>query len=346
MTLERETTTRVKQTPPPPTATSRQSLLGISERFGLLGLLVLVFAFFALNPTSSSIFLSQANLVGLVRNPMVLILVALAVMIPLMVGSFDLSTGAVTGVASIVTAAAMSNFAWPAEAAIILGIFTGFILGVIQGFVIARFHLSAIIVTLASLTLLSGVMAWYTGGQIIASGFPDWFLDFGSLNWFGIPRPAFVVVPIITLLWYVQEFTPVGRQADAIRSNAKAAQLVGIRTDRGIWAAFTAGGTVSGITGVMLVSVSGSTSSTSGPSYLFPAIAAVFLGATVIKTGMPNTLGTIVGVYFVAITVSGLTLLGASSWVSDLFNGAVLFAAAAFSTFFARKRGGGGPALL
>ncbi|HWH25047.1 MAG TPA: ABC transporter permease [Pseudolysinimonas sp.] len=318
----------------------------VIEKYGLLGLLVVVFGFFALNPNSSAIFLSPANLTALVRNPMVLILVAVAVMVPLMVGSFDLSTGAVTGAASIVAAGAMSSFQIPAVLAIFFGIATGFLIGFVQGMLVSKFHLSAIIVSLATLTLLSGVTAWSTGGMVIATGFPAWFLDFGASTLFGIPLPAFLVAPIILLLWYVQEFTPIGRKANAIRSNAKAAQLVGIRTDLGVWAAFTLGGTIAGIAGVMLVSVAGSTSATSGPSYLFPAIAAVFLGATVIKPGVPNTLGTIIGVFFVAISVSGLTLLGASSWVSDVFNGAVLFAAAGLSTYFARKRGGGGPALI
>ena len=59
-----------------------------------------------------------------------------------------------------------------------------------------------------------------------------------------------------------------------------------------------------------------------------------------IRPGWPNTIGTVIGVFFVAVAVSGLTLAGANSWISDLFNGIVLFAAAGLSTIFARQRGG------
>ena len=71
-----------------------------------------------------------------------------------------------------------------------------------------------------------------------------------------------------------------------------------------------------------------------------PAIAAAFLGATTVRPGQFNVLGTIIGVFFVAISVSGLTLAGAQAWVPPVFYGASLALAVLLSTLLARRRAG------
>jgi ribose transport system permease protein len=142
------------------------------------------------------------------------------------------------------------------------------------------------------------------------------------------------------VLWFLLEWTPFGRYVQAISSNERAARLVGLHVDRVTASTFILGGFLAGLAGVLIVARVGDGDATTGPSYLFPALAAVFLGATTIRPGRPNTLGTVIGVFFVAESVSGLSLAGASSWISDLFNGIVLFAAAGLSTYFARQRGG------
>jgi ribose transport system permease protein len=85
----------------------------------------------------------------------------------------------------------------------------------------------------------------------------------------------------------------------------------------------------------------GGATADSGTSLLFPALAAVFLGATAIEPGRFNVLGTMIGVVFVSETVSGLTLAGASDWVDPVFNGAALLLAVGLSTYFGRRRAAG-----
>ena len=79
-----------------------------------------------------------------------------------------------------------------------------------------------------------------------------------------------------------------------------------------------------GIAGALLTTILGTGDPTAGLSYLFPAFAAVFLGATTIRPGRYNVIGTVIGVYFVGTAVSGLTLRGADTWVQPVFNGAAL----------------------
>lgn len=323
------------------TAPGRGQLFSLSIHYGLVVLLVAVVAFFRLYGPTAAVYLSHANLVALVGNQAVVSIVALAALIPLTAGYIDLSAGAITGMASITSAAAISRFHTPVALAILLGIVVGTLLGAVNGVLIARFEFSSIVTTLGTSTALSGVMLWYTGGSTIGSNLPQGLLNFGSLNWLGIPRVTYVMVPVILICWFLLENTPFGRYLQATASNPRSARLVGLNVKQNVLTAFVFAGLLAGIAGVLLTARSGAADSTTGPSYLFPALAAVFLGATTIHPGRPNTWGTVVGIFFVAFAVSGLSLMGASAWAPSLFNGVILVVAAGMAIVFARRRGGG-----
>ncbi len=254
-------------------------------------LLVVEVAFFRLYGTTSAVYLSHANLVALVGNQAVVCVVALAALIPLTAGYIDLSAGAITGMASITSVAAISRFHLPVLAGIVLGVAMGTLLGAVNGVLIARFEFSSIVTTLGTSTALSGVMLWYTGGSTIGAGLPQGLLNFGSLNWLGIPRVTYVMVPVILICWFLLENTPFGRYLQATASNPRSARLVGLDVKRNVLTAFVFAGLLAGVAGVLLTARSGAADSTTGPSYLFPALAAVFLGATTIHPGLPERVG-------------------------------------------------------
>jgi ribose transport system permease protein len=326
---------------PAPVVSRRGRAFNLSIHYGLVVLLVIVVLFFRLYGPTSAVYLSSANLVALVGNQAVVSIVALAALIPLTAGYIDLSAGAITGVASIVSATTITRFNEPIVVGVVLGIVAGILLGTVNGVLIARFEFSSIVTTLGTSTALSGVMLWYTGGSTIGSNMPQSVLNFGSLNWLGIPRVTYVMVPVILICWFLLENTPFGRYLQATASNPRSARLVGLNVRRNVLTAFVFAGLLAGIAGVLLTVRSGAADSTTGPSYLFPALAAVFLGATTIHPGRPNVWGTVVGIFFVAFAVSGLSLMGASAWAPSLFNGLILVVAAALAIVFARRRGGG-----
>jgi ribose transport system permease protein len=105
-----------------------------------------------------------------------------------------------------------------------------------------------------------------------------------------------------------------------------------------VFGGFLMASVLAGIAGIVLVTRAGAAPPTAAPPYLFPAFAAVFLGATVFRPGHYNVFGTVVGVLFVAVSISGLSLSGADIWVAPVFNGAALILAVALSTFLARVR--------
>lgn len=310
-------------------------------RYGLLILLGLVVLFFATYSKTSGSYLSHANLVSLVGNQAVVSIVAMAALVPLTAGYIDLSCGAITGVSSIVCAALLSKAHSSTVEAVALGVLAGVLLGAVNGVLIAKFKLSSIIATLGTSTALTGGMLWYTKGTTIGSNLPIGFTNFGSLNWLGIPRVTFVMVPVLLICWFLLENTPFGRYLQAVASNRRSAQLVGIPVDRAAFTAFVLSGLLAGIAGVLLTARSGAADSTTGPSFLFPALTAVFLGATAIHPGRPNMWGTTIGIFFIAFALSGLSLMGASTWAPNVFNGVILVIAASLASIFARRRGGG-----
>ena len=116
------------------------------------------------------------------------------------------------------------------------------------------------------------------------------------------------------------------------------ARLAGIRVDAIRAGSLIASATLSALGGVVLAGTLGSADPNVGGSYLLPAFAAVFLGATAISPGRFNPWGTFIAVYFLVTGVTGLNLLGLTGWVEQVFYGASLIVAVTFSHLATRRR--------
>jgi ribose transport system permease protein len=311
---------------------TRKTVLNGLERGGLPLLGIALFIFFAVDSTSGSVFTSDANIKNILGNQAVTALVALAMVIPLVAGYFDLSVAATTGVANVALASMIGPHQWPIALGIVAVLAIGALIGLINGFLIARLGLSAFVVTLGMYTLLGGLAQLYTKGQFISEGIPSSFGRWGAETWLGVPRPFILLIVVALGGWYLLSNTPFGRYLE------QAARLVGINVNRTVWISFILSGMLAAVAGILQTSRAGAASAETGAAFLFPAFTAVFLGATTIRPGRYNVWGTVVGVYVVAVSVSGFTLLGAETWVQPVFNGAALIIAVALTTFIKRAR--------
>lgn len=315
----------------------RQPLRHYLEAYAFLGLLVAAAAFFSLWPETSDTFTSPANLRTLVSSNSVIAIVALAALIPLVTYEFDLSVGAIAGLSSVFVASALAG-GTAVPLAIALGIGLGLLVGGINALLITRVGVNAVITTLGVSIILAGVMNQKTGGLSVTGNIPLGFSEFGSSNWLGIPKIAYVLAVVAIAVYYLLGHTPYGRYLYAFGANREAARLVGIRTKLTLGLTFVISGALCGAAGVLQVARAGSADPKVGETFTLPALAAAFLSAAAIKPGRYNVAGTLVAIFFLAVLNNGLNLAGSPEYVSNYVNGAALIVGVGLAVRLGRRQ--------
>jgi ribose transport system permease protein len=305
-------------------------------RYGLVLILVALVVGFSLAKPSS--FATVENYRAILNNQAVVVLLALAAMMPLIIGEFDLSVASILGVAQALVTGLCAIQGLPPGLAVPIAVAVGALLGLVNGVTIVKFKINAFVTTLASGTVMGGLVIWYTGGAPIYQGVPESLTRLARGYLFGVPLPVVYVVLVAAVLWFVLGRLPVGRRLYAVGGNRRAAQLSGIPADRILIATFVASGLLAAISGVVLGSQLGSVVPGGESAYLLPAFAGAFLGATAIEPGRFNPIGTVLAAYALSVAVSGLQQLGAPFWVQPVFNGAILIIAVGLSGYAARVK--------
>ncbi|MEU6537149.1 ABC transporter permease [Streptomyces sp. NPDC047000] len=276
-------------------------------------------------------FASWGNARAILLTQSILVVVAIAELFVLVTGDFDLSVGGNLALGGILTAGLPSLQGLPLVAAILLAVAACTLVGLVNGLLVNVVRINAFIATLSTGLILGGVATWYTNGKVIYEHIPPSLPAFGATDVLGIPKPVWLFAILMLVVYYVLEHTPFGRFLYAVGGSREAARLSGLNVRRLSVAAFTVSGFICGIAGVTAASVLGTGNPTVGPSYLLPAFAAVFLGATSFRGGSFNVFGTVLAVFAIAIGVTGLQAVGVPYYIEPVFNGLVLLAAVAAS---------------
>jgi ribose transport system permease protein len=241
------------------------------------------------------------------------------------------------GLSAMVVAILNVNHGWSIWAAVVAGLGVGLLVGFVNGALVVLLDIDSLIATLGSSTFIAGVILWISNSQTI-SGISDSLINVVVVDRFlGIPLEFYYGLALGLVLLYVFEFMPIGRRLLFVGRGRNVARLSGIRVPRLRWGALVASGLISAFAGVLYVGTLGSADPTSSLSFLLPAFAAAFLGATTIMPGRFNPIGSIAAVYFLVTGITGLQLLGVQTFVQQLFYGGALVLAVALSQF-ARRR--------
>lgn len=328
------------QAPAPLSSNSRRSsALLILERFGLLFVLILlIVGFSVLRPST---FPTLANWQSILVSQSVIAMGALALVVPLVGGRFDISVGANLGMCSIACAAVMAKTSAPLSVAVVAAAGLGTMVGLINGFIVGFLGVSSLIATLGTGTIMTGLVSLYTSGVPISNGISSTLTNLSVANVLEVPEIFVAVVVVALAVWYLLSQTAYGRRLAAVGANPVAARLVGIRVRRTVVLSFGVAGMLAGLAGVLAVAQLGNGNpQLGGVEFILPALAAAFLGATVFSPGLYNIPGTLVGVLFVGTAISGLALLGVAPWVEQVFNGCAVIVAVSLSQYFRRQRTG------
>jgi ribose transport system permease protein len=304
--------------------------------YGLLGILVALFLIFSV--TMPDTFPTRFNIESMLSEQAVTALLALAVMVPMTVGQFDLSVGYFVGLAHILTLGLQVQFGFPWPLACATVIVSGVVLGILNGWLITRVGIDSFIATLGTGTFVFGVASWYTGGRQILGTLQNGFYGIDTMIAGLLPSPTLCVLVIAVVLWILLEYRPIGRFFYAIGANPRAAELVGISPRRYIPWTFMGSGAITALAGILLSSELRVGQTSVGPDYLLPAFTGALLGATAIRPGRVNVWGTVVAVMLLAVIVSGLEQTGAQFFVAPLFNGLMLVTAVGLSIYTGRRR--------
>lgn len=314
--------------------------LGLSRLLTTYSLLILtallILGFSLLLPRT---FPTEFNVRSILGTQSVIALLALAVMIPLAAGQYDLSVGFVLGIAGMMVIGLQidQHFPWPL--AVVAALALGGLIGSCNGLLVTVARIDSFIATLASGTFSFGITNWYSNGQQIAGLLPTPFTDIANVSFAGyIPLPAVIVAAVAVLLYVVLEYMPVGRRLYALGANPRMAELVGIPARGYTIASFASSGVLAGAAGVILGAQLQAGQPDVGSSYLLPAFVGALLGATSFTPGRVNVPGTLVSVLLLAVGIAGLQQLGAMFYVQYLFNGATLALAVGLAGYAARRR--------
>jgi ribose transport system permease protein len=300
------------------------------ERYAIIIILIIAFGAFSLLLPST--FPTVSNIRVMAQTESVFMILAIGLLFPLRSGDFDLSIGATMNLSAMSIAALTVQHGFPWVLAVFIGLGLGLLVGAVNGFLVVVVGLDGFIATLATMTAVDGLAYGVSGGTVL-SGFPQGLLNFASTSVGGVPLSVIYGLAIAVVAWYVFQWTPWGRYLLFVGGNRDAARLAGINTGRIRFMAFVICGIIAAFGGVVLASTVGSADPSIGAQYLLPPFAAAFLGTTVINIGRFNAPGTVIGLYLLVIVVTGLELLGAPSWIGDVFDGVALVVAISFARF-------------
>lgn len=295
----------------------------------VLAVIIVVFSFWAPNT-----FLAMATVKQVADGNFVNALAALALIIPLSCATFDLSFGYTMSLAGVIAARLVVHHNMNVELATFIAVIVCLSVGILNGLVVVVLKIDSFIGTLGTGFIVSALISEVTNNNPVQSSKLDGAFTSMSVHLlFGIRQAFWFAVILAVILWLFMEYSSTGRRLYAAGFNPDAARLAGIKVDRLRFGSLLASSAIAAFAGVMLASNISSGDPSGGTSYLLPAFAAVFVGATQFKRDRFNAWGTLLAVLMIGTGIVGLGLVSPKQWYQDVFEGVVLLAALAFNSF-------------
>ncbi|MBX8825462.1 L-arabinose ABC transporter permease AraH [Ochrobactrum sp. SFR4] len=289
---------------------------------GLVVIFLLAFAVVALTVPN---FLTERNMLGLLQSVVTIGIVACTMMFCLASRDFDLSVGSTVAFTGMIAVMA-SN----ATGSIFLGLLAalagGFIVGLFNGVVIAKFRINALITTLATMQIVRGLALISSDGRAVGINDPS-FYQLALSKFLSIPTPIWVMGLLFVIFGFVLNRTVFGKNTLAIGGNPEASRLAGVNVDSmRIWI-FALQGLVCGIAGILLASRITSGQPNAATGLELSVISACVLGGVSLAGGRAAMLGVIVGVLIMGIAENVMNLLNIQAFYQYVVRGCILLIA-------------------
>jgi ribose transport system permease protein len=258
----------------------------------------------------------------------------------IMTGGIDLSVGSVAALASVLAARLSPYGPLPAIAVPVL---VGALVGLLNGWVIARLNILPFIATLAMLLAARGVALILANNASIGVDAGSGFIELGR-DLFGLPIPLLLLLAAYAVGIAVLGYTRFGRHVLSVGGNEEAARLMGLPVDRIKLAVYALSGGLAGLAGVILAALTFTGLPTAGSGWELSAIAAVVVGGTLLTGGLGSVGTTLVGVLLLELIFNilnfenGRGLISLSAYWQSVIRGVFLLVVVVLQNRLARRR--------
>lgn len=305
-------------------AESNKSSFSFNKFYDKYGVLVVFVIIFTISCLLSPKFLKMANLLNIMRQISMFGILAIGMTFVIIAGGIDLSVGSVIALVCVVSAKVVNSYG--IAPAIFAALLIGLAVGLINGIGVTYGKLQPFIMTLGTLSMVSGAAYIYSNGTPIS--IRGAFSKIGnSLLFNKIPMPAVYLVIIMLFAYFVMKYTPFGRFVYSIGSNKEATRLAGVDVQKVTIGVYMISGVLAAITGIIFASQMSSGAPTAGDGYEMKAITAAVVGGTSMTGGKGNILGTFVGAIIIGILNNIMNLTGVSSYWQTFLTGLILIIA-------------------
>jgi len=302
-------------------------------RLGVLPLLMV--AALVIFSLLSDQFLTEQNLVNLLRQSVYLILVSLGQMLALVTGGFDLSVGTILAITSVVSAMVMSGMfaadpdsVWLAVmVGSLCGIGAGAVIGLVNGIGVAVVGVSPFIMTLGIQSVGFGLALFLTDG-VPVSGLPSEFGEsFGFGSVLGVPVPVLVTIVCTAVFYVLMNRTALGNYFLAVGGNMKAAALSGVNVKLTLLVAYLLCALLCSVSGILLTARLESGESNIGGTIALESIAACVIAGVSLRGGIGRVENVVLGAIFIGLLQNGMNLASVGSYLQMMVLGTLLIVA-------------------
>lgn len=306
------------------------------REFGLLvAMLAIAIPVTIINPRM----ISAANITAVAMDAALVVVAALAQMLVLITRNIDLSIAAVIGLSAYLAASMVQ--AYPGldiGIGLVTACAVGLAAGLLNGVVVTKGKIPAIVVTLASMSIFRGFNSlWAAGNQVSADEVTDRWLAMTSFKMAGVPFIV-VIAAIVLAAGYVLLYrTALGRELFAVGSNPDGARLVGIPVDRRVAMAFALAGLLGGLCGALWASRYATIDARVALGFELTVIASAVVGGVAIRGGAGTLLGIVMGALALLVIKNGLTLVRVDPlWLQGVY-GLVILVTVGIDAFIVRR---------
>jgi ribose transport system permease protein len=312
-----------------------------SQSAALFIILVLLAAFFsALRPHA---FPRIANILNMATDASILLVLAVGSTFVILTGGIDLSINGVLVFSGVIAATAMVAVGGGGNLAVLLAglaaaVVAGAAWGALNGFLIAKAKIPALIVTLGTMGMSLGLSLLLTGGVDI-SDVPDKLVaTVGSGRVGGVPILVIITAVVFTLGCLMLAFTRFGRYTYAVGSSLEACRRSSINVTGHLVKVYLLAGALSGVAGYLSLARFATTTLGGHTTDNLQVIAGVVIGGTSLFGGSGGLMGSLIGIIIPVVLLNGFVVLGLPPFWQQVAVGAVLIGAVYFDQLRRRLR--------